>query len=260
MNEDTHLQDHAPTNSVAKEAAPLGSGRSRRTLLFGGLAATVLALSAACSSDQAQKGTASDEGGGGDTDQEPDVVVNKGDVDGGRDPNNPTGATPSPELAEDLDMAGAAAGLEFLAVTTYQRALTAAGAGRLGAVPPAVKEFMTTVMGHHQAALDQWNRALAISGKPEVAASDPDLQATVDSTFASVKDVVAAARLALMLEDIASATYLAAIPKLKAPESIALAASIQPVDMQHAAVLHFVLGEYPVPDVFATTTLAVTPA
>lgn len=60
--------------------------------------------------------------------------------------------------------------------------------------------------------------------------------------------------------DIASATYLAAIPKLKAPESIALAASNQPVDMQHAAILHFVLGEYRVPDVFAKTDQAVAPA
>ncbi len=63
-----------------------------------------------------------------------------------------------------------------------------------------------------------------------------------------------------MVEDIASQTYLAAIPKLKAPESIALAASIQPIDMQHAAVLHFVLGEYPVPDVFAKTENAASPS
>ncbi len=54
----------------------------------------------------------------------------------------------------------------------------------------------------------------------------------------------------------ASATYLAAIPKLQSPEGIGLAASIQPVAMQHAAVLHFVPGEYPVPDVFAKTDKA----
>jgi len=93
-----------------------------------------------------------------------------------------------------------------------------------------------------------------------VTTPDPRLQPTVDAAFKNVKDVVGAARLALMLEDIASQTYLAAIPKLKAPESIALAASIQPIDMQHAAVLHFVLGEYPVPDVFAKTEKAASPS
>ena len=86
------------------------------------------------------------------------------------------------------------------------------------------------------------------------------LQPAVAAALGNVTDVVGAARLALMLEDIASQTYLAAIPTLKAPESIALAAAIQPVDMQHAAVLHFVLGEYPVPDVFAKTVNAAKPA
>ena len=32
---------------------------------------------------------------------------------------------------------------------------------------------------------------------------------------------------------------------------IKTAATIQPVEMQHAAILHFLLGEYPVPDAFA---------
>jgi len=139
------------------------------------------------------------------------------------------------------------------------RTKTAAESGSLGAIPPAVAEFVTTVMGHHQAALDQWNRVLAISGRPPVTTPDPRLQPTVDAAFKNVKDVVGAARLALMLEDIASQTYLAAIPKLKAPESIALAASIQPID-KDAAVLHFVLGEYPVPDVFAKTEKAASPS
>ena len=114
--------------------------------------------------------------------------------------------------------------------------------------------------GHHQAALDQWNRALAIGGKPQVRDPDAGLQPTVDAAFAEISDVVGVAELALMLEQIASATYLAAIPTLKSPEAIGLAASIQPVDMQHAAVLHFVLGEYPVPDVFATVDKAASPA
>nr|MBA2281711.1 ferritin-like domain-containing protein [Acidimicrobiia bacterium] len=206
-------------------------------------------------------GGGGDEGGdGGSNNQEDGVVVRPGDVDGGRDPNNPTGAEVSAALTEDLPMATFAAGLEVLAVNTYRDAMRVAASGGLGDVPAAVVEFMTTVMGHHQAALDQWNRALAISGEPEVTTPDPTLRPTVEAALQDVSDATGAARLALMLEDIAAATYLAAIPMLRAPESIGLAASIQPVVMQHAAVLHFVLGEYPVPDVFASTAQAAGPA
>jgi len=37
---------------------------------------------------------------------------------------------------------------------------------------------------------------------------------------------------------------------------IKTAASIQPVEFQHAAILYFVLGKYPVPSAFAGTSLA----
>jgi hypothetical protein len=61
---------------------------------------------------------------------------------------------------------------------------------------------------------------------------------------------------ALLLEQTAAATYLRAIPELEDEAAIDLAASIQPIDMQHAAVLLFVLGRYPVPDTFAQTDMA----
>jgi len=236
------------------------SARSRRGLLFGGALAAVAAVTAACSDDSNDDPRGSEGIGGSDPAQEPDVRVNPGDVDGGRDPNNPTAAEVSSALAQDLPMAAFAAGLEVLAVNTYRQTAQAAARGALGEVPPAVAEFVTTAMGHHQAALNEWNRALVLGGQPEVTTPDPVLGPKVAAAFRSVNSAVAASRLALMLEDIASQTYLAAIPALKAPESIALAASIQPVDMQHAAVLHFVLGEYPVPDVFGRTDRAAKPA
>jgi len=223
------------------------SARSRRGLLVGGALAAVAAVTAACSDDSKDDGS--------DT-----VRVNPGDIDGGRDPNNPTGAKVSTALVQDLPMAAFVAGLEVLAVNTYRQTAQAAARGALGEVPPAVAEFVTTAMGHHQAALNEWNRALVLGGQPEVTTPDPVLGPKVAAAFRSVNSAVAASRLALMLEDIASQTYLAAIPALKAPESIALAASIQPIDMQHAAVLHFVLGEYPVPDVFGRTDRAAKPA
>ena len=71
---------------------------------------------------------------------------------------------------------------------------------------------------------------------------------TVDKAFAKVTDVTGAAKLALTLEDIAGATYQSAVSAVQAKSSIQVAASIQPVELQHAAILNFVLGQYPVPE------------
>jgi hypothetical protein len=170
-----------------------------------------------------------------------------------------TTTAPMGDGAADLKTGAFAASLEVLAVNTYGAALDAAGAGKLGEVPPAVAEFVTTARAHHQAALDAWNEVLTGAGEDAVDAPPADLEATVNGEFAKVTDVIGAAKLALMLEQIAAATYLEAIPTLETEGAIALAASIQPIDMQHAAVLLFVLGEYPVPDNFAKTEMSAVP-
>lgn len=176
----------------------------------------------------------------------------------------PVGTMPADSTADtagggnvDLTVANLAAGLEVLAVGTYQAALDAATAGSLGTVPPAVGEFVGTALAHHQAHLDAWNQVITGAGQPEVTEPNATLKPTVDEQFAAVTDVAGAAKLALMLEEIAAATYLSAQNVLTDPDAIMLAGSIQIIDAQHAAVLHFVLGEYPVPDTFAQTELAV---
>lgn len=165
-----------------------------------------------------------------------------------------TSAEPPPEA--DLDVAAVAASLEVLAVNTYQAALDAAGSGALGEVPPAVAEFATAVQTHHQAALDAWNAVLTGAGREAVTAPPADLEATVNEEFAKITDVVGVAELARMLETIAADTYTGAIGTLQSDAAIGLAGSIQPIDRQHVAVLNFVLGEYPVPEVFATSAMA----
>lgn len=150
----------------------------------------------------------------------------------------------------DGKLAATAASLEVLAVATYKAALDAATAGKLGAVPPAVATFVQTAMQQHQAALDKWNGVLQQAGAKPVSAPPADLKATVDQAFAQVKDVVGAAKLALMLEQIAADTYLTVVPVLMSKDAILLAGSIQIIDQQHQAILLFVLGQYPVPDVF----------
>lgn len=156
----------------------------------------------------------------------------------------------------DLAIGAVAASLEVLAVNTYGAALDAAGSGALGEVPPAVAEFVTVAMAQHQAALDAWNGVLTAAGQPEVTAPPPALETAVNDQFAMVTDAGGAAQLALMLEQIAAATYLDAIGKLESPDAITLAGSIQPIDRQHISVLLFALGMYPVPETFANADMA----
>jgi hypothetical protein len=154
-------------------------------------------------------------------------------------------------LSGDLAVVGLAAALENLAVATYQAGIDAATAGKLGAVPPAIVTFATTAQGHHRDHADAWNGVLTGAGKQAVTGVDLTVKQAVDTAFAKVTDVPGLARLALDLENVASATYLAAIDGVKSKPGIQTAATIQPVELQHAAILLFVLGDYPVPDAFA---------
>jgi hypothetical protein len=163
------------------------------------------------------------------------------------------GTTPTTGAGANKDAATAAtaAGLEVLAVQTYGAALDAATAKKLGEVPPAVAEYVTTAKKHHQDALDKWNGVLKAAGQPAVTAPNAKLKPTVDAEFAKVTDIGGAAKLALLLEQTAAATYQKVIPTLVSKDAIGLAGSIQVIDAQHVAVLLFVLGQYPVPDTFA---------
>jgi hypothetical protein len=167
-----------------------------------------------------------------------------------------SGSSTPAKLTGDLAVAALAASLENLAVAAYGDVLTAAGAGKLGTVPPAVSNFVTTVKSQHTQHAAAWNSAIVAAGHPAVTGPDAALVPTVNADFAKVTDVTGAAKLALTLEDVAAATYQSAIGAVKATSSVKVAASIQPVEMQHAAVLNFVLGQYPVPLAFSTVTSA----
>ena len=154
-------------------------------------------------------------------------------------------------LTGDLAVVGLAAALENLAVGTYQAGIDAATAGKLGAVPPAIVTFAMTAQSQHKEHAAAWNAVLTGAKKRAVTGVDLTVKKTVDSAFAQVTDVAGLAKLALALENDAAATYLAAIDVVKSPAGIKTAATIQPVELQHAAILNFVLGQYPVPDSFA---------
>ena len=183
----------------------------------------------------------------------------------------PAGSTsttmPSGQLTGDLRIAALAASLENLGVFAYRAGIAAATAGKLGAVPPAVPVFATTAMDQHIQHAAAWNSVLTSASKPAVTKTDPALTPTVKQMFAKVKTVPELAALALEIENIAAQTYQGAIAALDSTKAQAIAATIQPVEMQHAAILYFVLGKYPgiqtasgTPLAFNPTTLAQAPS
>ncbi len=166
---------------------------------------------------------------------------------------------PPAGLSGDLAVAAVAASLENLAVYAYEAGLTAANAGKLGTVPPAVATFATTVKGQHQQHADAWNAVLKSHGKSAVTVTNPQLTPTVQSDFAKVTDVAGLAQLALTLETIAAQTYQVETAKLASKAAIELSASIQPVEMQHIAILYYVLGMYPGSQTAGRTPVAFNP-
>jgi hypothetical protein len=157
-------------------------------------------------------------------------------------------------LTGDLKVAALAASLENLGVYAYNAGIQAATAGRLGSVPPAVVTFAQTAMAQHTQHAEAWNAVLTGAGKAKVTVTDPALTPTVNQMFSQVTDVPGLARLALTIENVAAQTYQAGIGVLSSSQALATAATIQPVEMQHAAILNFVLGNYPVPNAFNPTT------
>lgn len=186
-------------------------------------------------------------------------ISSAGAAVGGRARAQATTTAAGGAASGDAATAAFAAGLEVLAASTYQTVLEAASAGSLGTVPPAGAEFVTKALSQHKEQLEAWNKVLDAAGQPRVIAPDPKLTAKVQAALPSVTDFGAAAKLALLLEETAAATYQKAIPTLTSKDARKLAGSIQIIDAQHAAILHYVLGEYPVPEVFAKTDMAASP-
>ena len=164
------------------------------------------------------------------------------------------GAASSGALTGDLAVAGLAASLENLAVNAYNAGISAAKAGKLGTVPPAVVTFATTAMGQHAQHAQAWNSILKAAGHKTVTTVDPVLGPMITQQLGQVTDVAGLAKLALSLEDVAAATYQAGIGAISSPAAVKVAASIQPVELQHSAILLFALGQYPVPNAFSPTT------
>jgi hypothetical protein len=219
-----------PDETVLTEPSTYG----RRWLLRSGGIGLVAVAVAACSDDD------DDDDEGASTEDTTDTTS---DDMGGDDSSG------------DLAIAKVAASLEVLAVTAYDMTLQAATANKIGPVPPAVAEFVTVAKAQHQEHLDGWNAVITGAGEEAVADPPADLAEDIINQFNEVTNVTQAAELALLLEETAAATYLDALRTLSS-EARKTAGAIICIDRQHAAILNFVLGQYPVPDTFATTEIA----
>lgn len=145
-----------------------------------------------------------------------------------------------------------AARLEVVAVTTYAVILEAATAGRLGpTVPPALAEFIMMAKAHHRAHLDVWNGALTAGGAKAQDEADVAFKRLVGRDMRRLRDVSAASRASMVVEQSMAGTYLAAVPRLADRTASSKAASMYAVDRQHLAVLQYISGLAPLPDVFA---------
>ncbi|MBA3742278.1 ferritin-like domain-containing protein [Sporichthya sp.] len=203
---------------------------ARRRLLFtgSGLVAGSLLL-AACGDDDEASQPAATPGGTG------------------------TGQTPAASEMSDADasMLKLNASLENLAVFAYGAALEAAPKGQFGKTfPDAVAEFAKHAMEQHADHATAFNAALTGAGQQAYTDPDPALADTVKSMFAKLDSVTGLATLALTLENTAGATYVKQMGELASPEALSAVATIAPVERQHAAILTYVLGDYPIPDTF----------
>lgn len=243
-----HMNEmHEETFPQMREAMnDLGSGLRRRIreesasrrgfLIGGGTLFGAVALAACGMSDKNDAGSGT--GAQGTTSSTPSTS--------GSGSASPSGA------GSDIAALSTNASLENLAVFAYGQALMDAPKGKFGkTVPPAIAEFATNAKKQHTDHANAFNAALRKAGAQPFTKPDPALAGPVTEMYGKVKDLVGLATLALTLENTAAATYTKQMGELTSAEAIAAVATIAPVERQHAAVLLYVLGEYPVPDTFA---------
>jgi Ferritin-like domain len=168
------------------------------------------------------------------------------------------GSSPASPYVDDLRIVAMVTALENLAVAAYTHALRAAAAGTYGAVPPAFTAFATVVRGQHAEHAQAWNATLDSVRLPRVTGTPLTIAPALTSRVTATRGVMQVAEIALDLEKTAAATYAMAVADGQYADGIAIAATIAPVEAQHAAVLAFILGQDPVPAPYLATTGAVT--
>ncbi|HXZ62997.1 MAG TPA: ferritin-like domain-containing protein [Acidimicrobiales bacterium] len=162
----------------------------------------------------------------------------------------------APQPSGDLAVASRAAAVENAVAAAYGSLL---GLSRLAPLPAGLKALWQTFESHHRDHALAWNAILTAGGEPVVTSNDPALSATVAPGLAAVKDIDGAIGVIAGIERTLAATYLVAVEgTLTTTGALETAAAIQPIELQHAAMLDVLTGSDPVPASFATTAGAIT--
>ncbi|MGB6161434.1 MAG: ferritin-like domain-containing protein [Pseudonocardiaceae bacterium] len=140
--------------------------------------------------------------------------------------------------AADNDVAAlqTAAGLENVAVSTYQTALTLPFIGGSSA-NPVVKAFAMKTMSQHSEHATAFNAAAQkLGGKPQLG-PDPKYGAVVTQAVPTIKNAADVVGLAITLEDVAAQTYVKNVSLVSTQDLRQLFASVAGVESQHRAIL-----------------------
>lgn len=140
-------------------------------------------------------------------------------------------ATP-PTVSPDADLSAFAASVELALVAMYTRVAPLLS----GVVLTVAKTFAS----HHQ---DHANVFNAAAGASAVRAPNAKLLASFSASLAALTSPTDVLNLAYGLENRVAATYQSMIDSLVGTAELGLAASILPVECQHAVVLGTLLGK-----------------
>ncbi len=138
------------------------------------------------------------------------------------------------KIDNDVAALQTAAGLENLAVVTYQKAL---GLPFIALAPPVVKTFVEKTMGQHSEHATAFNAAATrLGGKPQNG-PDPKYTDVVAQAIPKIRTAADVVELAITLEDVAAQTYVKNVGLVSTAELRQLFASVAGVQAQHKAVL-----------------------
>lgn len=149
-----------------------------------------------------------------------------------------TTTTAPPRQPDDADLSILvfAQSLELTAVAAYDAALNS------NLLQPGPSEVAKLFRSHH---LEHAQAMAGAAGKAAKNMANKALLAKFGPILQAAKDQNAVLDAAFQIENAAAATYGQALALLKATDSAALVASIQPVEARHAAVLGRVLRKNP---------------
>lgn len=137
---------------------------------------------------------------------------------------------------DDVAALQTAAGLENLAVSTYQTALSLPFIGGSSA-NPVVKMFAMKTMGQHSEHAMAFNAATQKLGGKLQTGPDPKYADVVKQAVPKIKNAADVVGLAITLEDVAAQTYVKDVSLVSTPELRQLFASVAGVESQHKAIL-----------------------